>query len=239
VPLAIRFGHVRLQVVTLAISQAREPTGIGPTMTKIILVRHGHVEGINPPRFRGRAEVPLTELGMRQARETAERIRGSWRPVAVYTSPMGRCVATGQAISEATGVSCQPLDGLIDLDYGAWQWKTYDEMQVEVPKLFALWRTAPHMFRFPGGDSLQDLLARAADSLRFVLDRHPEQIVVMVGHDSVNRALLLQLLDQPLSAYWRLAQDPCAISEIDITDARTCVRRINETQHLAGIPASK
>jgi probable phosphoglycerate mutase len=56
----------------------------------------------------------------------------------------------------------------------------------------------------------------------------------MVGHDSVNRALLLQLLDQPLSAYWRLAQDPCAISEIDNTDARARVLRVNETVHLAG-----
>jgi hypothetical protein len=28
----------------------------------------------------------------------------------------------------------------------------------------------------------------------------------MVGHDSVNRALLLQLLDQPLAAYWKLAR---------------------------------
>jgi probable phosphoglycerate mutase len=147
---------------------------------------------------------------------------------------MGRCVATGQAISEAAGVSNQRLDGLNDLDYGAWQWRSYDEIQEEAPKLFALWRTAPHLVRFPNGESLQDLVARAADSLRFVLDRHPGEVVVMVGHDSVNRALLLQLLDQPLSAYWRLAQDPCAISEVDITDAQPWVHRINETQHLSG-----
>jgi broad specificity phosphatase PhoE len=58
----------------------------------------------------------------------------------------------------------------------------------------------------------------------------------MVGHDSVNRALLLQVLDQPLSAYWRLAQDPCGISEIDLVDARSRVSRINETLHLDGVP---
>jgi phosphoserine phosphatase len=204
-------------------------------MTKIILVRHGHVEGIDPPRFRGRTELPLTELGMRQARETARRIGGSWRPAAVYTSPMGCCVATGQAIAEEVGVERQSLDDLNDLHYGAWQGRTFDEIQAEAPSLFAVWRTAPHMLRFPDGDSLQDLVARAADALRFVLDRHPRQVVVTVGHDSVNRALLLQLLDQPLSAYWRLAQDPCAISEVDITDARPHVRRVNETGHLTGL----
>jgi phosphoserine phosphatase len=32
-------------------------------MTKIILTRHGHVEGINPERFRGRTDLSLTELG--------------------------------------------------------------------------------------------------------------------------------------------------------------------------------
>jgi hypothetical protein len=36
-------------------------------MTRILMVRHGHVEGIEPPRFRGRRELPLTELGQRQA----------------------------------------------------------------------------------------------------------------------------------------------------------------------------
>jgi len=204
-------------------------------MTKLILVRHGHVEGIDPPRFRGRTEIPLTELGTRQALATATRIAERSRPAAVYTSPMGRCVATGAAISRATGAGSEPLDGLNDLDYGAWQWRTYAEIEAEAPTLFALWRSAPHLVRFPDGESLQDLVARAADALRLVLDRHPDTAVVMVGHDSVNRALLLQLLEQPLSAYWRLAQDPCGISEIEIERGVSRVRRINETAHLEGL----
>jgi probable phosphoglycerate mutase len=204
-------------------------------MTKIVLVRHGHVEGIDPPRFRGRAEIPLTELGKRQAQATARRIAECFSPVVIYTSPMGRCVATGQAIAHATGLASEPITQLNDLDYGAWQWRTYAEIEAEAPSLFALWHTAPHLVRFPGGESLQDLIARAADALRLVLDRYPDQVAVMVGHDSVNRALLLQLIDQPLSAYWRLAQDPCGISEIDIKDGRSTVRRINETAHLEGL----
>src|SRR5258708_30393194 len=64
-------------------------------MTKLILARHGHVEGISPERFRGRAELPLTAAGRREAELTAARIAASWRPAAIYTSPMGRCVDTG------------------------------------------------------------------------------------------------------------------------------------------------
>ena len=57
--------------------------------------------------------------------------------------------------------------------------------------------------------------------------------VVLVGHDSVNRALLLQLLDQPLSAYWRLSQDPCTLNEIEVSAAGDVrVDRINDTSHL-------
>jgi phosphoserine phosphatase len=71
-----------------------------------------------------------------------------------------------------------------------------------------------------------------SDALRLFLTHHAEDTIVAVAHDSVNRAVLLQLLDQPLSAYWRLAQDPCCINEIDVVDGYARVVRINETHHL-------
>jgi probable phosphoglycerate mutase len=67
-------------------------------MTKIILVRHGHVEGISPERFRGRADLALTPQGLRQAEATARRIEASWTPAALYASPLSRCRATAEAI---------------------------------------------------------------------------------------------------------------------------------------------
>jgi probable phosphoglycerate mutase len=206
-------------------------------MTKLILTRHGHVEGIEPELFRGRTDVPLTELGRIQAKAVASRIAALWTPVAIYSSPMGRCVSTADAIAEACHVERHVLDELNDLDYGQWQWQTYDAVRRTWPDQFAAWQSKPHLVRFPDGDSLQDLVARTANALRFVISRHKSstETVVLVGHDSVNRALLLQLLDQPLAAYWRLAQAPCALNEIDIVDGNIRVQRINETSHLAGI----
>ena len=67
---------------------------------------------------------------------------------------------------------------------------------------------------------MQDLVARIDEALRFALRRHSSATVVFVGHNSGNRALLLKLLDQPLSAYWRLAQDPCCINKAEIVDGR-------------------
>jgi probable phosphoglycerate mutase len=201
-------------------------------MTKIILTRHGHVAGIAPERFRGRTELPLTELGVRQAQAVARRIAEAWRPAAIYTSPLGRCVATGRAIGEASGAVCRALEGLNDIDYGLWRDKSHDEVRAAWPALYAAWREAPHLMRIPDGDSLQDLAARVGDAIRFVLERHPDDPVALVGHESVNRVLLLLLLDLPLSAYWRLAQAPCAINEVDIVGRQMRIVRINDTGHL-------
>ncbi|MGZ3338433.1 MAG: histidine phosphatase family protein [Reyranella sp.] len=201
-------------------------------MTKILLTRHGHVEGILPERFRGRAELALTKKGVAEAEALAARIARAWKPAVVYTSALQRCVVTGTIIANLCGVKAIPLEGLMDIDYGAWQMRSHEEIKAEAPEAYRLWRTAPQRVRFPDGESLQDLVARTADVLRLVLERHPADTVVMVGHDSVNRSILMQFLDQPLSAYGRLAQDPCTLNEVDVEGDDIRVRRINDTSHL-------
>jgi probable phosphoglycerate mutase len=201
-------------------------------MTTIILTRHGHVEGINPPRFRGQHSLALTEQGLEEAQMTAERIASTWRPAIVLTSPLGRGVATGEAIAKACGVQSKTTDDLLDLDYGDWRWKTHEEVKDRWPRQFALWHSAPHLVRFPSGESLQDIVLRSANVFRTVVEGFPSDTIVLVGHDSVNRALLLQLLDQPLSAYWRLAQDPCCINVIEYKNDVVRVVSINDTRHI-------
>lgn len=207
-------------------------------MTKILLTRHGHVEGIRPERFRGRADLPLTARGRAEAEALARRIAEGFRPSHIYTSPMSRCAETAAAIGRACDLAAATCDDLNDIDYGAWQFKTFAEAKVQDPILFAAWFATPHLVRFPSGEALQNLTARTADALRMVLARHAGDVVVLVGHDSVNRALLLELLDQPLSAYWRVAQDPCCLNEIDVAAGTVCVRRINDTSHLAAFAAA-
>ena len=201
-------------------------------MTKLLLTRHGHVEGIHPERFRGRADLPLTEGGVAEARALARRIASHWKPAAIYTSPLQRCVVTGRLVAEACGIAPSALDGLMDIDYGAWQLRSHDEVKAEAPKAYQAWRDTPHLIRFPQGESLQDVAARTADVLRLMIERHPDTTVVLVGHDSSNRTLLLQLLDQPLSAYWRLVQSPCCLNEVDIAGGVARVARVNDTSHL-------
>jgi broad specificity phosphatase PhoE len=201
-------------------------------MTKIILVRHGHVEGISPERFRGRAELELTPEGRWQAEATARRIQASWTPAALYASPLSRCLATAKPIGRPFGLAPAPVRGLMDIDYGEWQGLTPDEVGRKWPEALDTWQHAPHWAAIPGGESLQAVLTRAVAALRDVIGRHPSDTVVLVGHDSVNRVILLHALDLPLSRYWRLGQDPCAINEIDSSAGEFTVRSINGIYHL-------
>ena len=201
-------------------------------MTKVILVRHGHVEGISPERFRGRADLMLTPVGHREAEATARRIRATWTPAAVYSSPLNRCLATGEAIGKPLGLAPNPLPGLVDIDYGEWQGLTPDEVRSRWPAELDAWYRAPHWATIPGGETLQDVQTRTVSVLRNVIRRHASDVVVVIGHDSVNRVILLHALDLPLSRYRRLGQDPCAINEIDFLEEGSTVRSVNETYHL-------
>lgn len=200
---------------------------------QIILTRHGEVEGMQPERFRGRMELALTARGSEQAKAVADRIAAEFAPQAVYTSTMQRSRETGAAIAAACGLSAQVLAGVNDLDYGDWQWKTHEEVRATHPHLHVLWKVAPQWVRFPGGESLQDLALRTVDGLRALLQRHADHTVVLVGHDSVNRALLLHALDLPLSAYWRITQKPCCLSLFSVdAQGMASVQLVNDTAHL-------
>jgi broad specificity phosphatase PhoE len=217
------------------LSRTSSMSGDSDNMTRIILVRHGHVEGITPERFRGRRDVALSNLGVRQAKATALRIAQQWAPVTAYTSPLQRCVQTAAPIAAACSIPSMVLTDLDDVHYGDWEWCTHDAVGAQWPALYERWLKAPHLVRFPKGESLQEVAARVSNVLRLALERHRQQTVVVVGHSFCNRVLLLQTLDQPLSAYWRLGQDPCSLSEIEIHEHGTTVHRLNETQHLLSI----
>ena len=201
--------------------------------TRIVLVRHGHVDGIHPERFRGRAEIPLSSLGEEQRLLTAARLKQSSAPAIVFTSSLGRCIATGEAIATACDVRSQILPELCDIDYGAWQWKTHDEVRQSEPGAFESWKKFPDQMQMPDGESLQQVLVRATQALAYVLKNYAGKTVVMVSHDSVNRVLLLHMLGLPLSKYWAITQDPCCINEIEFDEGVFQIKRVNETWHLS------
>jgi len=196
---------------------------------ELVFVRHGLVEGIDPERFRGRTDVPLTPPGEAQAAAAARLVTEHWRPAAIYTSPLRRCVVTGAAIARACAVAPKVLDSLVDVNYGAWQWKTPDEVRSRWPELLDRWYRTPELVRFPGGESLQDVAVRTADAVRFALEYHRGQTVVFVTHDTVIRVAIAQVLGLPLSRFWAFAPAPGSVTSMRCAERGWGLVRLGET----------
>lgn len=200
-------------------------------MTSLLLIRHGEVEGISPPIFRGRTELSLTPRGVRQAELTRDHLRQHWDVDAIYCSPLGRCVRTAGTIAQAFALQATTLANLIDIDYGAWSGHPVVDVEEHSPREYALWKNAPHTVRLPQGESLQEVAARGTDAVAAILAAHPQGSIAVVTHDSVIRVLLCHFSGLSLSSYWLFEPSPCGISVVQAGD-RVSIRMVNGTQHL-------
>jgi len=205
-------------------------------MTRIILVRHGQTEWNRVERFRGRADVPLDETGLAQAKATGRRIAAEWRPAAIYSSPLSRAVKTAEAIARRCGLKGQTDPGLADIDYGQWQGLTPDEARARWPEEVDAWYRTPNTARIPGGETLDSLRARAMATVSALAARHEDETIVLVGHTVINRIILLGVLGLPNSRFWRLRQDTCAINVFELEDGDWTLALLNDTSHLRSLP---
>jgi probable phosphoglycerate mutase len=203
----------------------------------IILVRHGEVQGITPPRFRGRTQLPLTPKGEQQAELTAAHLLRTGRAGAVWAGPLDRCQRTARIIAQTQGLVPETRATLDDIDYGLWQGHTYAEIEHSDPAGFESWMTHPEDTRIPAADTLQQSSLRAIAAIAAALAERTDDTIIFVSHDSINRLILLHALDMPLARYHDLEQSPCGISRIQYNGARWKIRSMNETGHLDA-PAS-
>jgi broad specificity phosphatase PhoE len=202
-------------------------------LTRLIIVRHGRTswnEG-QGERLRGRADLDLDEAGLRQSAATAARLT-RWSATAVYSSPLKRAMRTAGILAGPRESLVQPLDGLVDIDYGRWQGLSLSEAEADDPELYRLWLRSPHKVTFPGGESLEQVRDRATAALATVLLRHPEQTVVLVSHKVVCKVLLCHLLGVDNSHFWQIEQGLCAISIVEIEKDSPLVVLLNDTCHL-------
>lgn len=201
-------------------------------ITRFILVRHGQTEWNRVERFRGRADVPLNEVGLAQAAATGRRIAAEWWPAAVYASPLSRAVTTAEAIATHFDLPVTPLDGLADIHYGDWQGLTPEEARERWPDLIQAWYTAPETVQIPAGESLGDLRERAMTAISELAARRASQTVALVSHTVVNRVILLAILGLGNDRFWRLRQDNCAVNVFEAEGGDFTLVSMNDTCHL-------
>jgi len=203
-------------------------------VARIILVRHGRTEWNRQERFRGRIDIALDPVGIRQAEATAKRL-ASWSIAAIYSSPLQRAWHTADILARECNRVTQLLPGVIDINYGDWHGLSPEEAASKDPSLFSLWLTSPHLVRFPNGESLNDVRERSAAALKGLIDMYTNETVVVVSHKVVCQIMILDLLGLDTSFFWRITQDVCAINVFEVRDGIPSVLLLNDTCHLKGV----
>ena len=204
------------------------------TNTRVILIRHGQTEWNRVERFRGRADLSLDETGIKQAKAASDRI-ARWPVSALYSSPLKRAMMTAQILASPFNLTVQPLDGLLDIDYGKWQGLSLEEAAAQDNSLYVKWLNSPQQVQFPGGETLQGVRNRATNAIHDVIEQNRGKTAVMVSHMVVCKVLLCAVLGLDNSHFWQIAQNVCAINIIDDKGGVLVTALINDTCHLEGL----
>jgi broad specificity phosphatase PhoE len=144
----------------------------------VLLVRHGRTALNAEGRLRGLADPELDDIGLEEAQETAEALRGRQLSV-VVSSPLQRAVRTARVIADASGVAAIADPAFNDRDYGPWT----GHLKADVIREWG------SVDRAPGVEPEDAVLARAWPALN-ALTAPPGEWVAVVTHDAVIRPIL-------------------------------------------------
>lgn len=147
------------------------------------LLRHGDTGAIG---FRGRGDDALTALGWQQMRE-AVAAAGPWE--LIVSSPLRRCAAFARELASERGLPCEIEPRLAELDFGAWEGKTHEQLLLsDAAALRAFWQN-PWEHPPTGGETLPAFAARVLAAVDGWARRRPGQKALIVAHGGVLRLL--------------------------------------------------
>ena len=142
-------------------------------LPRLFLARHGDTAWTDSHQHTGRTDVPLNEAGEEHARQLAE-VLPPVSSVRVFTSPLQRASRT--CALAGFGAAAQIDTDLLEWDYGQYEGKTTAEILRERPG-WELFRDG-----CPGGESPQDVAARADRFVRRVRELGRDVLAFSSGH---------------------------------------------------------
>ena len=200
-------------------------------MLHLILVRHGETEWNAQHRYHGQTDVPLSELGQRQAECVAERLAGG-KIDAVYASDLKRAWETAQIIVEKSGLQVMSEPRLRELKFGVLEGLTFDQAQEQYPEMINAW--LENFNRPPeGGETIESFNARVVSLLNDLKIKHDEQTVLLVAHGGSLSEVLRVVLGLSREKRWYLEMENASLSEVLIAEDYVSLKRLNDTCHLA------
>jgi broad specificity phosphatase PhoE len=205
---------------------------------RITLVRHGETTGQSSIRYYGATDVPLSPLGEEQMRRTGVALAREDFD-AVLSSRLHRA-RRGAALVAGRRLIPQPLAAFDEVNFGAWEGWTLEEIAARDPDNYRRWRAEPETFAYPGGECRQAFHRRVAAGVSALLADPPGRHLLLVVHRGVIAVILAELLALPAAVRRALAIDLGSIHVVARHDGGWRPEVLNRTDHLdqrTGAPA--
>lgn len=185
---------------------------------QIWLVRHGETEWAKAGRHTGRTDIPLTDIGRRQATALAARLAGHGFAL-VLSSPRSRALETAEL---AGYPDAQVERDLGEWDYGAFEGRTTAEIRTEIPD-WSIW-TGP----WQGGETVEDVGVRADRVIGRCLDPRVEGDAVLFAHGHLLRVLAARWIGLPAAGGRHLALGTATVGILGWERANRVIETWNE-----------
>ncbi|HEY1151614.1 MAG TPA: histidine phosphatase family protein [Pseudoduganella sp.] len=172
--------------------------------TSIILIRHGETEWNAVRRLQGHIDIPLSEVGQRQALALGRALAGE--PIdAIVSSDLGRARQTAEAVVAHHGLPLQTDPALRERAYGVFEGLLYTEIAERYPIEFAEWQARDVDSIMPHGDrlaeSFRQFYERSTGAIVRWAAQWPGKTIALVAHGGVlecaYRAANQMALDSP------------------------------------------
>lgn len=184
----------------------------------IFLVRHGHKAWgeFRNPRLRLN-DQPLSARGRRQARRLARWLRGRGI-TAMAVSEYRRTGETARPLARRLWMTPVVDARLNEIDIGRLDGLSDDEVRVRFPDAWRASEERSADFRWPGGETGTEALARIAGFMSGQEDRTGNLLVV--AHDGIIRLFVCSVLGIPVWRRFGMMIDPAGITELAWDPAR-------------------
>jgi broad specificity phosphatase PhoE len=203
---------------------------------KLYIARHAETTWNLAGRYQGRRESALSALGIQQGMALAGALaETSPPPERIISSPMQRTRATAMFVAERLNLPLETDDALIEIAHGTWEGRLRDEIAANDPARYATWRERPAEVSFEEGESLRDVAARWSRFRAFLTIDAP---TLLVTHDAIVRAALLDIAKRPLSDFWSIQVENAAYAVVEVEGDRWTLLEESVNAHLTGTRAA-
>ncbi|MGH3458002.1 histidine phosphatase family protein [Aeromicrobium sp.] len=163
---------------------------------RIILWRHGRTGWNLAGRVQGQSDVPLDDVGVEQARESAARL-ATLGPTHILTSDLRRAADTAAALGDLCDVEVELDPRLREMNFGDREGLTWAEAWERMPDGMQAWVSGDES-KIPGSETHAEAGERFATALREHVTRLGEdQTLVVVAHGGVARVGACSFLEFP------------------------------------------